>query len=102
MIPRRLTGTALRCFPAKGYHFLSVDGLAGREVFCHENELVAEALKPGDRVEFHMGITRSGRRQAVDVRVIPKGVSILPARAIRKPRPPMMRGLATPERFATP
>ena len=67
------TGAIVTYFEAKGFGFLRPDD-GGRDIFFHVSRLVdsdSTALKPGARVEYELGMDRTGKIAASSVRIAP-------------------------------
>jgi CspA family cold shock protein len=66
------TGAIVTYFEAKGFGFLRPDD-GGRDVFFHISRLQegdATELKPGLRVNYELGMDRTGKMAASSVRII--------------------------------
>jgi cold shock CspA family protein len=65
----RELGTIRRFFPGRGHGFIAIDH--DRDVFFKTRDVINRAvIRKGDRVELTVLELASGRRRAVDVRII--------------------------------
>ena len=67
------TGAIVTYFEAKGFGFLRPDD-GGRDIFFHVSRLVeglATDLRPGTRLIYELGMDRTGKMSATNVRIAP-------------------------------
>ncbi len=71
--PREQIGSVVTYFEAKGFGFLRPDD-GGRDVFFHVSRLAEgdpTTLKPGTRLQYELGMDRTGKLAASSVRIAP-------------------------------
>jgi cold shock protein len=69
-----IIGSCKAFFPDRGYGFIKRDD-SPDDVFVHRRDLERSGLDdlaPGDRVQFDIETSRSGRPQAAHIRLLPQ------------------------------